>query len=150
MAKRFPQMNLKVIGIVRNELERSGHNASRVISAIEVDQSLAEGLDGLEEFSHLIIIYWMHQVVSSPLSLKVHPMRRPDLPLVGLFATRSPRRPNTLGMTVVKFLRREDNILYVEGLDALDGTPVVDIKPYLPHGDAVPNASVATWITKSS
>jgi tRNA (Thr-GGU) A37 N-methylase len=53
-------------------------------------------------------------------------------------------------MTVVKFLRREDNILYVEGLDALDGTPVVDIKPYLPHGDAVPNASVATWIAKGS
>ncbi len=150
MAKKLPQMNLKVIGLVRNELEKSGQSGLGVISAIEVDQSLAEGLDGLEEFSHLIIIYWMHQVVSRPLSLKVHPMRRSDLPLVGLFATRSPRRPNPLGMTVVKFLRRHDNILWVEGLDALDGTPVVDIKPYLPDGDAVPNASVATWIAKDS
>jgi len=77
-------------------------------------------------------------------------MRRSDLPLVGLFATRSPRRPNALGMTVVRFLQRQGNMLYMEGLDALDGTPVIDIKPYLPDGDAVPNASVASWIAKDS
>ena len=147
MANKLPEMNLKVIGLTRNTLEKTGHNGSGIISEIEVDQRFTEALDGLEGFSHLIIIYWMHQVSSGTLSLKVHPMGRLDLPLVGLFATRSPRRPNTLGMTVVKFLRRQGNVLYVEGLDALNGTPIVDIKPYLPNGDAVSNANVPSWIT---
>ena len=73
-------------------------------------------------------------------------MRREDLPLVGLFATRSPRRPNPIGVTTVRLLERRGNVLRVLGLDALDGTPVLDIKPYLPYGDCIQDTHVPEWV----
>jgi len=74
----------------------------------------------------------MHKAFSEQLSLKVHPRGRLDLPLVGLFATRSPYRPNPLGLKLVELIKRKDNVIKVRGLDAIDGTPVIDIKPYDP------------------
>ena len=119
----------------------------KIISDIVIDSSLTEALVGLEEFSHIIVLYWMHRVaVTDKMPAKVHPMGEPELPLVGLFATRSPNRPNPLGKATVRLLQRRDNILQVSGLDAIDGTPVIDIKPYIPGYDSVTNARVASWI----
>ena len=146
----LPDMTLKAIGIVRNEVKHPlKQDWEKVVSDIVVDSSLTEALDGLEDFSHIIVVYWMHQVTATgKLPTKVHPKGRQKLPLVGLFATRSPQRPNPVGVATVKLLKRRDNILKVEGLDAIDGTPVIDIKPYLPWNDSAANAKVAPWVTK--
>ena len=114
-----------------------------------VNRDLTEALDGLDEFSHLIVLYWMHQLTPGrELSLKVHPMGKLELPLVGRFATRSPSRPNPVGQATVKLLERRGNILKVRGLDATNGTPVIDIKPYLPGYDSASDAKVPPWMTK--
>lgn len=117
-----------------------------VVSRIEIEPRLTEALDNLDEFSHIIVLYWMDRLVNEPLSMKVHPRHDPGRPLVGLFATRSPRRPNPIGDTTVKLLKIEGNVLTVSGLDALDGTPVIDIKPYMPEHDFTAGARTAPWL----
>ncbi|MFH1651081.1 MAG: tRNA (N6-threonylcarbamoyladenosine(37)-N6)-methyltransferase TrmO, partial [Chloroflexota bacterium] len=108
-----------------------------------------EALDGLEGFSHIIVIFWMHRTDRTrPLRLKIHPRGDAALPLTGLLATRSPHHPNPLGMTAVRLLGRKENILRVKGLDALDGTPVIDIKPYLPGGDSPRGARTPPWVKR--
>jgi len=146
----LPSTSVKAIGVVRNEVKHPlKQDWEKVVSDIVVESSLTEALDGLEEFSHIIVLYWMHRVAATgELPTKVHPRGRQELPLVGLFATRSPQRPNPVGVATVRLLKRRDNILRVEGLDAIDGTPVIDIKPYLPGYDSAANARVAQWITK--
>jgi tRNA-Thr(GGU) m(6)t(6)A37 methyltransferase TsaA len=150
MANQLPDMNLKAIGIVRNEIGQPiRHGWGEVISDIEVNDDLTEALDGLDEFSHLIVLYWMHQLTSGrELPLKVHPMGKPELPLTGRLATRSPSRPNPVGQATVRLLERRGNILRVKGLDATDGTPVIDIKPYLPRYDSAPDAKAPKWTTE--
>ena len=147
MASEQPGMILKAIGFVRNEMKQPLREGwEEIVSNIVIDDSLTEALDGLEEYSHIIVLYWLHQSdVTGRLAAKVHPMGRPDLPLVGLFATRSPHRPNPLGKAMVRLLERQGNILKVKGLDAMDGTPVLDIKPYLPGYDSTDGARVAPW-----
>ncbi len=148
MANELPGMRLKAIGFVRNEVKQPvSEGWENIVSDIVVNESLTEALDRLEEFSHIIVLYWLHRVAATARSpLKVHPMGQPELPLVGLFATRSPNRPNPLGKTTVRLLGRQGNVLKVKGLDAIDGTPVVDIKPYNPGYDSVADAKVAPWI----
>jgi len=74
-------------------------------------------------------------------------MGKLESPLVGRLATRSPSRPNPVGQSVVQLLEQQGNILKVRGLDAIDGTPVIDIKPYIPKYDSAPDARVPEWIT---
>ena len=150
MADELPSMTLKVIGIVRNEVKErppADFNWAETISEIVIDTSLTEALDGLEGFSHLIVLYWMHRLTPGEVPLKIHPKGKPELPLTGLFATRTPNRPNPIGKTTVSLLQRRGNIFRVKGLDALDGTPVIDIKPYIPRSDLVADGKVPPWIT---
>jgi tRNA-Thr(GGU) m(6)t(6)A37 methyltransferase TsaA len=147
--KELPSVTFKSIGIVRSELKKREHcNARDVIAEIVIDPSLKEGLDNLDEFSHIIVIYWLHQS-RQPFPLKVHPRYRKELTPVGVFASRSPDRPNPLAKTTVKLLARRDNVLKVQGLDAIDGSPVIDIKPYIPEIDSAKDARVPPWMTKS-
>ena len=113
---------------------------------VEVDAAWAKALDGIEEFSHVWLLWWLDRRDAPPEALRVHPEGRPEMPLVGIFATRSPRRPNPLAMTVVELLGREGRRLRVRGLDAAQGTPVLDIKPYLRRGDQIPGATVPGWL----
>lgn len=90
-----------------------------------------EMLDGIEDYSHLMVLYWPHMLdPDKALSSKIHPMGRSELPLYGVFATRTPRRPNPVLVTVVKLLARTGNVLRVQGLEAIDGSPIIDIKPH--------------------
>jgi tRNA (adenine37-N6)-methyltransferase len=101
---------------------------------IEVDPSVAAGLQDIEGFSHLYVLWVFHKVDGYDLTAHPPSDDRPH----GVFATRSPRRPNPIGLTVVQLLRRDGARLHVRGVDMLDGTPVLDIKPYLtsvPPGD---------------
>jgi len=150
MGAELPGMRLKAVGIVSNEIKQPpgyGFGWEKVVSEIVINSSLAEALDGLEGFSHIVVLFWMHQATRDEVTLKVRPMGKQEFPLVGLFATRSPHRPNPVGETVVRLLERHGNILEVQGLDAINDTPVVDIKPYIPNGDTVVSAKVPTWIT---
>ena len=150
MANELPAMTLKAIGVVRSEIKKKQPASSdwwaELISEIVIDSSLTEALDRLEDFSHIIVLYWMHQVAEDDVPLKVRPMRRKEAPLVGVFASRSPNRPNRIGKATVSLLQRQGNILRVKGLDALDGTPVIDIKPYLPGYDSPADSKVPQWI----
>ncbi len=126
-------------GVIWEETE------SRVVVAPEY----ADGLEGIDDFSHVIVIGYLHRrehAHGHEHPLRVHPQGREDLPLVGVFATRSPKRPNPIAITVVRLIRREGNVLHVKGLDMADGTPVLDIKPYLTRGDRVEDATVAEWL----
>lgn len=98
---------------------------------IVLDPRFAAGLDGLDEFSHIYVLWNFHLNAEKKLKLRVHPTGRHDLPEVGVFATCSPVRPNLLALTRVELLSIEDNVLKVFGLDAFDGSPVLDIKPFI-------------------
>ena len=150
MTGELPVMKLRAIGRVRNKVKQTVRQGwEKVISDIVVDSSLTEALDGLEGFSHIIVLYWMHRVadLSQP-PTKVHPRGKQELPLVGLFASRSPHRPNPIGVATVRLIQRQGHILRVEGLDAIDGTPVIDIKPHIPGYDSVADAKVPPWVTE--
>lgn len=143
----FSGVIFKPIGRVQNGItEKMRHGWSRVESSITIEPAYAESLDGIEDFSHIIVLYWLHESIGK-VPLKVHPQGRADLPLTGVFATRSPFRPNAIGLTIVKLLERKRNVLKVAGLDAIDGTPVLDIKPYLPK-DSIPEARYPDWVSK--
>ena len=136
MVSELPSLTLKAIGIVRSEIKQlvRPDEFKDIVSEIVVDRDLTEALDNLDEFSHIIVIYWMHQRSGSA-PKKVRPKDKPELPLKGVLATRSPDRPNPIGKATVRLLQRQGNLLIVEGLDAIDGTPVIDIKPYIPRFD---------------
>ncbi len=151
MTEEVPQMSLKAIGFVRNGVEETPRVEdwwAELVSEIVINNSLTESLDGLEGFSHIIVLFWMHKVRTEGVPLKVRPMGRREAPPVGVFASRSPNRPNRIGKTTARLLRRRGNILQVKGLDALDGAPVLDIKPYIPGYDSVEDAEVPQWITR--
>ena len=115
-----------------------------LVASIHIFPEWGPALEGIEGFSHLFVIFWLHRVHGTPEALRIHPRGRPDLPRVGLFATRTPRRPNPIGLAVVELLERQDTTLVVQGLDAYNGTPVLDLKPYDPW-DRVENPRVPAW-----
>ena len=106
-----------------------------------LDESCLPALDGIEGFERVWLIYWMDR--AGPFSPRVVPYR--DTREYGLFATRAPNRPNPIGMSVVRLLRREGRVLSVSDIDILDNTPLLDIKPYVPSFDAFP-VSRAGWL----
>ncbi len=149
LADEMPEMVLKPIGVVHNGISKPPvplDEWNKVVSEIVIEPRLNEALDGIEGYSHIIVLFWMHRLKGQETPLKQRQMGRQDRPLKGLFALRTPRRPNPIGKTTVRLLERLDHVLKVEGLDALDGTPVIDIKPYLPRYDVAPDATVPPWI----
>ncbi len=157
---------VKPIGYVRNRSEDASwsnklqklpwqERADRMkeqteaVSEIIIDDEMADGMDGLEEYSHLDIIYWPHLVPKERrAALKVHPLGSPDFPLVGVFATRSPIRPNSILVTTVRLLERKGTTLRVTGLDALDGSPVLDIKPHSAWSTGRDEIVVPDWMNR--
>ncbi len=132
-------ITLKPIGVIHTPYQ-TDENAprqsanSREIGEVELRPELAEGLKGIEKFQYLILIFAFHRAPALE-ELKVKSWR--DGVERGVFATRSPHRPNPLGLSIVKLLRREGNRLFVEGVDMLDGTPLLDIKPYFSDLDCM-------------
>ena len=142
------EIALKPIGLVRttavgDEVKDKTHTSQLVIR-----KELTTALDGVDGFSHLFVLFWLHK---TPLEerklLRVQPRRRKDLPLLGIFATRTMTRPNPIGLTLVELVKVEGNVLTVRGLDAFDGTPVLDIKPF-DSWDNAETAKVPEWWTK--
>jgi tRNA (adenine37-N6)-methyltransferase len=130
------EFSMRPIGVIHSPFTEKSEtpiqaSRSEARGQVEVYPQFAEGLQDLEGFSHIFLLYAFHE--SSGYSLLVKPFL--DDALHGLFATRYPARPNPIGLSVVRLLGRQDNLLEVEGLDVLDGTPLLDIKPYVPDFD---------------
>jgi tRNA-Thr(GGU) m(6)t(6)A37 methyltransferase TsaA len=138
------------IGVVYNEVkEPTDQGWGKVVSEVVLDESMTDGLDGIEEFSHLLILFWMHRAAEAePVRMRRRPQGREDMPEMGIFAQRARHRPNPIGITTVKLLRRERNRLYVQGLDAINGTPILDVKPYVPAYDAAESPRVPEWVDR--
>jgi tRNA (adenine37-N6)-methyltransferase len=131
------EITMKTIGVIHTPLlEKSDapiqSSRSDIAGTVEVFPQYLEGLDGIEGFSHIILLYGFHQS-EQEISLKVQPFL--DDQLHGIFTTRYPNRPNPLGLSVVRLLNRKENRLEFLGADMLDGTPLLDIKPYVPEFD---------------
>jgi tRNA-Thr(GGU) m(6)t(6)A37 methyltransferase TsaA len=131
---------LRFIGTV----EEAGEEKARV----RIFPEFCAGLKSAGEFSHLIILYWMHQRDNEKerQTLLVFPRRHAVNVETGVFASRSPSRPNPIGMCVVELIEVKDCVLVVKGLDAFGGTPIIDIKPYLSRADSIPDARGPEWI----
>jgi len=136
-----PAIEIHPIGLVKRQGDRA---------IIELRPELAPALEGLASFSHVWVFYWFHgnDRPEERATLKVHPRRDPANPLTGVFATRAPVRPNLIGLTCCRIVSIKKNILEVEGLDALEGSPVLDLKPYIPRSDSLPEAQVPEWVNK--
>jgi tRNA-Thr(GGU) m(6)t(6)A37 methyltransferase TsaA len=139
-------VSIRPIGVVRNNVRQPRMDGwSDVRSDILFREELTEALDGIDGYSHVIVIFAFDRVPESELKLRVRPRGDARIPEQGVLATRSQVRPSPLGMSVVKLLRRRRNVIRVEGLDAIDGTPVLDVKPYFANYDAVQDAAVPEW-----
>lgn len=144
------EIKLKSIGYVSSPItQKIDENWGMVTSSILLNPNYAGALLGLEEFSHAIIITYLHQARYEKLK---HLQRRPrnlaTMPKVGIFAQRAKDRPNPIGITAVEIIDVGNDYLEVKGLDAIDKTPVIDIKPYFPQYDKVDAAVVPEWVNR--
>jgi tRNA-Thr(GGU) m(6)t(6)A37 methyltransferase TsaA len=138
-------IDVKPIGWVRRTSPGEDDRDRSLIASIVLDPDLAPALDGIEEWSHLYVITWLDRVVRDQEPVLHHRSG------VGIFAARSPIHPNPIGLTLVELVRREESVIWVRGLDAFDGTPVLDLKPY-PDWDkallVVTDFRVPDWLSK--
>lgn len=160
------EIRMMPVGVVRNQyrqadwFEKFGamgwqeratamEEQHKSVSELVIDKNLDGILDGIEDFSHITVLFWAHRVQPERRSVtKIHPMGNTDFPLVGVFATHSPVRPNTILTTDVRLLKREGNILTVTGLDALDGSPILDIKPCMTADESFKDFRVPDWVKR--
>ncbi|RMG91473.1 MAG: tRNA (N6-threonylcarbamoyladenosine(37)-N6)-methyltransferase TrmO [Zetaproteobacteria bacterium] len=139
------RIDMTPIGIVRSPFQErfaaprqpslGGQTAARIL--LRKDLNLHQALTDLDGFSHIWILYWMH--LNQGWNPTVMPPRGPKIRR-GVLATRAPHRPNSIGLSAVRLTKISGLTLHIEGCDMLDGTPVLDIKPYLPYADAIPDA----------
>ena len=119
---------------------------------IVLDKQYQPGLLGLDGFSHIYVYWWFdrNDTPEKRAILQIHPSPPGNMahPLTGVFATRSPFRPNLIGMTLCKIVSVKDNVIEIDGIDAFADTPVLDIKPHVPRFDAAPNATIPWWLKK--
>ena len=143
------KLQMEPVGFVKNQVAgRKDTSWGNDISTIMLEKPYVSGLKGLEAFSHAVILFLLDQArYDREKHLQRRPQNREDMPLVGIFAQRSKDRPNRIGMTAVEILSVTEDSLTVRGLDAVDGTPVLDIKPYYPAYDKR-DAAVPEWVDR--
>ncbi|MHA2601972.1 MAG: tRNA (N6-threonylcarbamoyladenosine(37)-N6)-methyltransferase TrmO [Candidatus Thorarchaeota archaeon SMTZ1-83] len=140
------EINIRPIGRIKTPFE-SGKwipiqsSKSDVLGEVIIKEEFIDGLDSLDLFSHVILVYWFHR--ASPLKLRVVPYL--DKNERGLFSTRSPSRPNPVGISIVELIKIEGNRIFFRGADMLDGSPLIDIKPFVPEFDCRSDAN-SGWL----
>lgn len=137
------------IGYVENSISENevAKRRSDMISEIIIDSEWTDALLGIEEYSHIFVLFWMHKIERERVEQQIYPRGDRNLPLTGILATRSRNRPNPIGMAVAELLERDGNRLTVKRLDAFDGTPVLDLKPYDDY-DVFDDLRVPEWWAK--
>ncbi len=141
------EIKLQPIGFSKNQERQHFGGWGEVITDLILDEEYAGALKGLEEYSHLIIVYWMHEVKTCDIR-HVPQGKVGEVPEVGIFACRCPQRPNPIGVSAVKLVGISGNVVKVKGLDVVDKTPILDLKPYTPQYDSVESAIVPDWVNK--
>ena len=140
-------IEMRPIGFVSRTSPNENERDRSLVAKVVFHEDLTPALDGIEEWSHIYVIFWLNRVVHAAEPELCHQGRG-----VGIFAARSPIHPNPLGLTLVELVKREGNVLWVRGLDAYDGTPVVDVKPYPDwergHFIVVTDFKVPGWLTE--
>lgn len=123
---------LHPIGIIHKQGDRAW---------IEIESPYRPAMEGLSSFSHIHVLFWFHEndTPEGRATLQVHPCRNPVNPLTGVFATHSPMRPNLIGLSLCRILGIEDRIIHIEGIDAREGSPLLDIKGYWPYETSSPS-----------
>ena len=141
------EINIKPIGYVKNNVKepRFG-DFDHEISEIIVDEKFTEALNGIDDYSHVIIVFWMDKIKDYVITIR--PQGNPKVPIVGILACRCPQRPNPIAITTVRLIGHEGNKIKVQGLDILDGTPVIDIKPFWPQYDKVEEEKIPAWVNE--
>jgi tRNA-Thr(GGU) m(6)t(6)A37 methyltransferase TsaA len=115
---------------------------------IEIFDPYCDGLAGLEDFSHIQVLFWFHKNDTPDLrrTLQVHPRKNPANPLTGVFATHSPLRPNLIGLTRCRITRLEGRRIEIDAIDADDGSPVIDIKCFIPDAQPLTDVRLPEWV----
>ena len=133
------QYHVLPIGIIKKEQE---------ITDIEIYDAYTDALLGLEGFSHISVLYWLHEndTPEKRRTLQVHPRRDQRNPLTGVFATHSPLRPNLIAVTLCRIVSIDGNRIRIEKIDAMDGSPVIDIKCYIPGKEREMDVRVPSWV----
>jgi tRNA (adenine37-N6)-methyltransferase len=133
------------IGLVKRSSPKENEKDRNLVSKIVLRKKFARGLDSIENWSHVYVIFWMH-IISNREKVLINPKEK-----AGIFATRAPIRPNPIGLTLVEIVKHEKNVLWVRGLDAFNETPVLDIKPYPDwekgHWLVVTDFRTPTWLS---
>ena len=131
--------SINPIGVIHKSDEKS---------CIKLHDEYSDGLLGLEGFSHIYVLYWFHENDSPEKrrTLQVHPRKDPQNPLTGVFATHSPRRPNLIALTLCKVEAIDGNTIHIDEIDAFDGTPVIDIKCYIPDSVQDEDVRLPDWV----
>ena len=129
------------VGVVRKDDEGEGVR-------IEINDEYRDALLGLEDFSHILVFFWFHENDSPEKrrTLRVHPRKDRNNPLTGVFGTHSPRRPNLVGLTRCRILGIADGVIRIDAIDAFDGSPVIDIKCYIPDAEPLTDVRVPDWV----
>ena len=147
----YGQAKIEIVGVIETPFREPSEcpiqpsRAAGALGVVRVEPRFLLGLQDLEGFERIWLVYWLHQAPGA--SLLVTPFL--DRQERGIFATRAPARPSAIGLSVVRLLGIEDNVLHVADVDMLNGTPLLDIKPYVPEFDSHPNSS-AGWFDQSS
>ncbi|MBS3758131.1 MAG: tRNA (N6-threonylcarbamoyladenosine(37)-N6)-methyltransferase TrmO [Desulfobacterales bacterium] len=132
-----------------DKIKQQHQQIKSLVSELEISPEFDGILEGIEDFSHIMVLYWPHLLAQERRSLrKVHPMGRKDLPEKGIFSTCSPARPNPVLVSTVRLLAREANTLRVQGLEAVDGSPIIDVKPFVRTLHGTENPSIPDWMKK--
>lgn len=166
------EITLRPIGIVHSDMDAPSLEASKkggvtlkgkmeehrkqyrkrkkMISEIEIFPQYEEALEGIEEFSHILVLFWPHLIPEERRKkvLRVHPMGRKDIEERGVFATCSPARPNSVLVSSVKLIERNGCVLKVQAFDGVDGSPVIDVKPSLVGYPEYDEVTVPRWMEK--
>lgn len=136
-----PAFKIYSVGVIRKENDENAR--------IEIDDAYTDALLGVDSFSHLIVCYWFHENDTPEKRgvLRVHPRKDTKNPLTGVFGTHSPLRPNLIAISCCRQLAIENNTIFIDRIDAFDGSPVIDIKPYIPV-DALMSADITVpdWV----
>ena len=140
-------MEFVIIGEVKSPVtEAVDMNWGAVISEIVLKPEFAPGLLGLGDFSHAMILTFLHEAKYVPeVHLRRHPQERQDMPFLGIFAQRARHRPNRIGVTACEIVEVTEGSVKVRALDAINGTPVIDVKPYVPVYDRK-DATIPDWM----
>ncbi len=170
MEATWPEMTLEPVGKVSSPIktpvlkaQKDGlsseisaksmmHEHERIqntLSEIRIFDAWTPLLQGLEAFSHILVLYWPHLIGPDKRKLQhVHPMGNKEIPKQGIFATCSPARPNPVLVSAIQLIEIKGNVLKVKGLEAVDGSPVIDIKPYSPHYLIAKDLHTPDWFPK--